>query len=72
MNHDLCEWEIYHRDREYARECGDPLLGTVFARTKVEAEEKAIGGKWQRPPQGMLVASSGFWAVPIRESNRPL
>ena len=72
MNHGFCEWEIYHRDREYARECGDPLLGTILARTKEEAEAKAIAGKWHQPLQGMLIASSGFWAVARRESARPL
>lgn len=24
-------WRIYHHDREYAHEMGDPLLGTVEA-----------------------------------------
>lgn len=34
-------WNIYYREREYAREHGDPLLGTVTAWTKDEAERKA-------------------------------
>ena len=38
MPDDTREWEIYHRDREYARECGDPLLGTVLAGSKEQAE----------------------------------
>ena len=31
-------WGIYHQEREYAREVGDPRLGVVMARTKTEAD----------------------------------
>jgi hypothetical protein len=72
MPDDICEWGIYHRDREYARECGDPLLGTVLAGSKEQAEAKAIAGEWHKPPRGMLIATSGLWAVPCREAARPL
>ena len=65
----ICEWEIYHRDREYARECGDPLLGTVLAGSKEEAEAKALAGQWHKPPQGMLIATSGLWAVPVGDES---
>ena len=34
-------WGIYHQEREFAREVGDPRLGVVTARTKGEAEAKA-------------------------------
>ena len=34
-------WGIYHQEREFAREMGDPCLGVVNARTKSEAEAKA-------------------------------
>jgi hypothetical protein len=47
-------WGIYHTDREYAREQGDPLRIVVEARTKIAAEE--------------LAAHLGFsdpWAHPI-------
>lgn len=34
-------WGIYHTDREYARELGDPLRTTIEAPTKIAAEEAA-------------------------------
>ena len=34
-------WGIYHTDREYAREMGDPLRTVVEAPTKLAAEETA-------------------------------
>ena len=34
-------WGIYHTDREYAREMGDPLRTVVEAPTKLAAEEAA-------------------------------
>lgn len=39
---DLKTWEIYHRDREFAREHGDQRLGTVRAFSKIEAELAAL------------------------------
>lgn len=46
-------WGIYHTDREYAREQGDPLRIVVEARTKIAAEELAarlgFGGPWAHP-----------------------
>ena len=54
-------WGIYHRDREYAREAGDPCLAVVQAATKPEAEAEAgrrgiVGptGLWAHPFQGGL------------------
>lgn len=34
-------WNIYYSLREYAHEKGDPLLATIEARTKEEAEAQA-------------------------------
>jgi len=34
-------WGIYHTDREYARELGDPLRTVVEAPSKLIAEETA-------------------------------
>lgn len=50
-------WEIYHRDREYARELGDICLGTVVAPSK-DAAERAAEARWYLP--------TGAWAVEVR------
>jgi hypothetical protein len=46
-------WGIYHPDREYARELGDPLRTTVEAPTKIAAEEAAaklgFSNPWAHP-----------------------
>lgn len=46
-------WGIYHIDREYARELGDPLRTVVEAPTKIAAEELAarlgFGDAWADP-----------------------
>jgi hypothetical protein len=46
-------WGIYHTDREYARELGDPLRTVVEAATKLIAEETAMrlgfGDSWVHP-----------------------
>lgn len=34
-------WAVYHREREYAREVGDPLLGYVLAYDREGAEREA-------------------------------
>jgi hypothetical protein len=47
-------WRIYHRDREYAQEHGDPCLGEVLAANKDEAERIATS-RWYLP--------TGAWAV---------
>ena len=49
------QWKIYHRCREYAWEMGDPVLGTVTAATKQQAEQQAI--------QQGLGTVAGVWAV---------
>ena len=56
----VLRWGIYHRDREFARETGDPCLGIVRARTKSEAERRAIRAK--------MFGLTGLWAHPIEES----
>ena len=46
-------WGIYHVDREYAREMGDPLRTVIEAPNKVAAEEAAarlgFGEAWAQP-----------------------
>jgi hypothetical protein len=46
-------WGIYHTDREYARELGDPLRTVVEAPSKLIAEETAaqlgFGDPWAHP-----------------------
>lgn len=46
-------WGIYHTDREYARELGDPLRTTIEAPTKIAAEEAAaklgFSDSWAHP-----------------------
>ena len=46
-------WGIYHTDREYAREMGDPLRTVVEAPTKLAAEEAAarlgFNDPWAHP-----------------------
>ena len=47
-------WGIYHRDREYAREMGDPIRTVVEAPTKLAAEEAAARLGFNEP-----------WAHPV-------
>jgi hypothetical protein len=46
-------WGIYHTDREYSRELGDPPRTTVEAPTKIAAEEAAaklgFSDPWAHP-----------------------
>lgn len=55
-------WTIYHRDREYAREVGDPTLGQVLASSADEAVAKAKAGQWKHGGRGD--APTGYWAAP--------
>jgi hypothetical protein len=55
------KWGIYHCDREFAREVGDPCLGIVMAPTKSEAEALA---RWRG-----LSGPTGIWAHPLPESS---
>ena len=54
-------WGIYHQEREFAREVGDPCLGVIRARTKCEAENEARR-------QG-IVGPTGIWAHPLPETK---
>jgi hypothetical protein len=51
-------WGIFHLDREYARELGDPLRTVIVAPSKEEAERQAIDLGFDRP-----------WAHPVTESE---
>ena len=46
-------WGIYHVDRKYAREMGDPLRTVIEASNKMAAEEAAarlgFGEAWAQP-----------------------
>jgi hypothetical protein len=55
-------WGIYHQEREYAHEVGDPCLGVVWARRKAEAEAKAR--------RRGLSGPTGLWAHPLPENAR--
>ena len=78
-------WGIYHREREFAREMGDPCLGAVSARTKSEAETKARSrglsgptGLWAhrlaaRPGEGApKVFSNADTVVQPSSANNPM
>ena len=53
----MVRWGIYHRDREYAHEIGDPCLRIVEATTKSEAETEAHRQGTSGP--------TGLWAHPL-------
>lgn len=53
-------WGIYHAEREFARETGDPCLGVVIARNKREAEWKA--------QRAGLSGPTGIWAHPLADA----
>ena len=57
----ILRWGIYHRDREFAREAGDVLLGIVNAKTKAEAEVKAH--------ERGLTGPTGIWAHPLPDAT---
>jgi len=48
-------WRVYYSDGEYARQLGDPLLGTVEAGTREEAERKGAAL--------VTIAGPGVWVV---------
>ena len=58
----ILRWGIYHRDREYAREAGDVLLGIVNAKTKAEAEAEAR--------ERGLSGPTGIWAHPLPDAAK--
>ena len=51
-------WGIYHQDREYARELGDPLRTVIVAPSKEEAERQAVDLGFDCP-----------WAHPVTQSE---
>ena len=57
-------WGIYHTDREYARELGDPLRTTIEAPTKIAAEEAAtklgFSDPWAHPIAPEVVRLTRF------------
>lgn len=57
----VVRWGIYHQDREYAREMGDPCLGIVAAGSKLEAEAEARR-------QG-ISGPTGLWAHPLASGS---
>ena len=73
-------WGIYHLDREYARELGDPLRTVIEARTKEQAEQEAerLGFTlaWAHPVTSEEIARAQWLPVrqpdpqPIRQSRR--
>jgi hypothetical protein len=54
-------WGIYYREREFAREIGDPCLGVVRARGKGQAEANA-----QRKG---ISGPTGIWAHPLEDGS---
>ena len=53
----MVEWGVYHQEREFAREVGDPRLGVAKARSKHQAEAKARRLGFAGP--------TGIWAHPL-------
>ena len=51
-------WGIYYRDREFARESGDPLRTVVSAQSKEQAEQEALRLGFEEP-----------WAHPVTENE---
>ena len=66
-------WGIYHTDREYARELGDPLRTVVEAPSKLIAEETAarlgFGDPWAQPVNS-LKAKRAQWLHKSRPGHR--
>jgi hypothetical protein len=58
-------WGIYHTDREYAREMGDPLRTVVEAPNKLIAEETAaqlgFGDPWAHPVNSATELRQAQW-----------
>jgi len=56
-------WEIYHQSAEFAHYAGDPLLLTVEAKSKEEAERNASKLiSFEKAP-------SGVWAVRRKDAT---
>ena len=66
-------WGIYHTDREYARELGDPLRTVVEAPSKLIAEETAARLGFGDPmahPVNSLKARRAQWLHKSRLGHR--
>lgn len=62
-------WDIYCADREYAQAMDDPLLGTVAAPTKEDAEQKARRGEFVSTTSHFSNhTQAGYWAVLRRKT----
>jgi hypothetical protein len=66
-------WGIYHTDREYARELGNPLRTIIEAPSKLIAEETAarlgFGDPWAHPVNS-LTARHAQWLQKSRPGHR--
>ena len=66
-------WGIYHLDREYARELGDPLRTVVRAASKEDAEREAerlgFGDAWAHPVTPVEI-NHAEW-LPVNLRHRP-
>lgn len=54
------KYSIFYSDREFAHAQGDPCLGSVYAGSKEEAENKARKRNMSKVP------GVGVWAVPAQ------
>ena len=66
-------WGIYHTDREYARELGDPLRTVVEAPSKLIAEETAAQLGFDDPwalPVNSLTATRALWVHKSHPGHR--
>jgi hypothetical protein len=66
-------WGIYHTDREFARESGDPLRTVVEAPNKLIAEESAaqLGfGDTLAHPVNSVTARQAQWHHKRRQGHR--
>ena len=67
-------WGIYHLDREYARELGDPLRTVIRAATKEEAEHQAarlgFDGPWAHPVKPEDLSQAEWLPINLRHWSR--
>ena len=64
-------WGIYHTDREFARQLGDPLRTVVEAPTKAAAEKAAarlgFGSPWAHPVTHEEIQNARW--LPLRKAR---
>ncbi len=66
-------WGIYHADREYARQLGNPIRTVVKAPSKIVAEEEAARrgfGDGLARPVTPKQAKRAQWLPPSRRGKR--